>query len=366
MNTPNIPKVLERFYVVFTLLYLARGVFPVESSQGDVSHWTEFNAVSFSTQVLLFAILGLLIFVRWDTIVDALRVSRSGSFWPMALCAMAIASTVWSDEPLFTFRRALLLTATTAFAVYLGACFDPDEQLDLFGWMAVVSVLGSFLMAGLFPRYGLSHDLHAGDWKGLFPHKNGLGLQMAFAITVLFIGRPKSLPKWLMATSGLGAAILLVLSHSATSLALTVLILGMYAASHIFRIRRRRTLPLWVALAPLALTFLLGVAIERDAFLDLLSRDATFTGRTQLWSAVVATDMRFSGDGARAETRMTLSTRFDGQALSRLTTDIWICALILDSQDCCYSFAVSAQPSAVPQDDSAANMGEPRNGPSCF
>lgn len=277
---------IERSYVVFGLLYMARGILPTESSQGDVSHWLQFNALSFVVQVLLFSILGLLVFAHRARIMEELRARTSGWMWPLSLVALAVLSSAWSDEHFFTFRRALILAASTLFALYVGSRFDCDEQLDLLGWMSVIAVIGSFFMAAFFPEYGLSHDLHSGDWKGLFPHKNALGMQMAFAMIVLWIGRPKSLPKWLIASAGMGAAVLLVLAHSATSLALTMLIFMFYAAFHVFRLRRPRTLPLWIALAPLVLSLSIAAFAERDKFLALMSRDSTFTGRTELWSAV--------------------------------------------------------------------------------
>lgn len=279
-------RTVESCYVVFGLLYMARGVFPTESSQGDVSHWQQFNALSFAAQALLFAILGFLVFAHRARIIEELRARTSGWIWPLSLVALAILSSAWSDEHIFTFRRALILAATSVFALYVGSCFDRDEQLDLFGWMSVIAVTGSFFMAAFFPQYGLSHDLHSGDWKGLFPHKNALGMQMAFAMIVLWIGRPKGVAKWLMVSAGTGAAILLILAHSATSLALTILIFMFYAAFHIFRLRRSRTLPLWIALTPLVVSLAIGAVAEKDKFLALLSRDSTFTGRTELWSAV--------------------------------------------------------------------------------
>ena len=60
----------------------------------------------------------------------------------------------------------------TMFAIYVASCFDWDGQLDIFGWMSVIAVVGSCFMAIFVPSFGISKDVHWGAVKGLFPNKN--------------------------------------------------------------------------------------------------------------------------------------------------------------------------------------------------
>jgi exopolysaccharide production protein ExoQ len=279
----TVPKPLEKAYIVFALLYMARGVIPVVAAQGDEGQLGDFNATAFVLQALVFAILGVLIFVSWESVRSGLR--AAGPL--LALCGLAIASAAWSSDPVFTFRRGILLLATTMLAVYIGSRFDRKEQIDLFAWMAVVSIAGSFLMVALLPGYGLSHDMHWGNWKGLFPHKNSLGMQMDLAILTLAVGKPKGLPRGVLAAAIVGAAVLLFMSHSATSIVLALLLASAYPILWLVRLKKRRTLPLWVALVPVFAVFVGLIAANAGMILDTLGRDSTLTGRTDLWPAVV-------------------------------------------------------------------------------
>jgi O-antigen ligase len=276
-------KTVEKIYLLFALLYMARGIIPIAAGQGDRSQIPQFDATSFLLQAAVFAIFALLILVHWNSFASGVRASG----WLMALCGLAIVSTAWSPEPFFSFRRAIILLGTTMIGIYMAARFDWDEQLNLFGWLTAVAVAGSFVMAIFFPQYGISHDVHAGDWKGLFPHKNALGLQMVFGIMALAIGRPKSMPKGIFGLCLFGAAILLALSRSATAAVVIVVIAAMYITLHLLRVRRRRTLPLWLVFTPLILTGIALIALNQATILGMLGRDSTLTGRTAVWSAVI-------------------------------------------------------------------------------
>jgi O-antigen ligase len=276
-------KILEKAYMLFALLYMARGVIPVGTGQGDDSQVPQFDTTSFVLQGALFAILVVLIFLHWKSFAAGMR--RSGLL--LALCVLAIASAGWSSEPVFSFRRGIILLATTMLGIYMASRFDWDEQLDLFGWFVGISIIGSVVMAILFPQYGISHDVHAGDWKGLFPHKNALGQQMAFGILALAIGRPKGLPKVILGCSLLGATVLLILSRSATSAAALVVICAIYLTLHLVRLKRRKTLPLWLVFTPLISVGVVLVAMSGKLILAILGRDGTLTGRTIIWTSVL-------------------------------------------------------------------------------
>ena len=155
---------LEKIYVVLAMLFLTNGLIPRSVAENDQAgqlqpvlgrpnrnHRSVFDFNSVVSRA-------------WRKIIPA--VQRSG--WIIALCGLAVASAAWSYDVQLTFRRGILLSAMTMFAIYVGSCFDWDEQLDLFGWLSVIAVVGSALMAIFVPYYGISHDVHAGSLKGLF------------------------------------------------------------------------------------------------------------------------------------------------------------------------------------------------------
>ena len=122
----------------------------------------------------------------------------------------------------------------------------------------------------------------------MFPHKNALGMKMAFGILLLFFTRPAGdTPR------GFGTQRSRVrrscfsfrdqLLHSWPrrfawwpSLFL-----------HVARIKTKRTLPLWVPLLPFFICLALVVVTGSALILEAVGRTTTLTGRTPLWAAVV-------------------------------------------------------------------------------
>lgn len=274
-------RILERIYVVFALLYFAGGLIPTDLAENEHTQWIDHASIA--AQLIVFAVLPLVLFLHRKQFLRAIPYSG----WIMVLCGLVVASAAWSAHPLFTLRRAIILLATTVFAIYLGSCFEWDEQLNLFALTIALGVIGSYVIVVLLPSFGISHDYHWGDWKGLFGHKNALGRTMIFGVLLLSIAKPKALPKWTRLLFLSASLVLLLLSKSATAFVLAALFILMYPILHLLRLRTRNTLPLWAAFAPLLAMVILLVAANYSTLLEAVGRDATLTGRTTLWSAVV-------------------------------------------------------------------------------
>jgi exopolysaccharide production protein ExoQ len=153
--------------------------------------------------------------------------------------------------------------------------------------MSVLAVMGSFVMVAMFPEYGLSHDLHAGDWKGLFPHKNIMGRQMVFAILALGFMRPAFMPWSIRWASLAGAGFLLFMSHSATAMASVALCAAAYPVLYLLKVKTKKTLPIWVPFIPLVAVAIVVALANADVFLALLGRNSTLTGRTVIWNTAI-------------------------------------------------------------------------------
>ncbi len=121
----------------------------------------------------------------------------------------------------------------------------------------------------------------------MFPHKNALGMKMAFGILLLFFTRPAGIPTWLRNATIAGAALLLLFSGSATPLVATTVCLVAFPLLHVAWIKTKRTLPLWVPLLPFFICLALVVVTGSALILEAVGRTTTLTGRTPLWAAVV-------------------------------------------------------------------------------
>ncbi|HEY0704530.1 MAG TPA: O-antigen ligase [Candidatus Acidoferrales bacterium] len=275
-------KILEKAYLIFALIFLANGVI-----QTDVGENVGPRLPSSSLligQIFIFSILTVLVALHWREVINGVR--RSG--WLMALCGLAIVSAVWSVDPQFAFRRAIVLLATTMFGVYLASRFDWDEQISLFAWMSVVAIAGCWFMVVVFPQYGISHDIHFGSIKGLFAHRSMMARQMVFAILTLALARPKGMPSAVRGLGLVGAVALLAFSFAATSWVAAAVCLAVYPILHLLRIRSKRTLPLWVVLAPVFALLAYLLIANFGLVLEATGKDSTLTGRVPIWHAAIS------------------------------------------------------------------------------
>lgn len=205
-------------------------------------------------------------------------------------CALALASTLWSTDPKGTLRDAgtlaVLWIALPTLADRLGLAATARVLLNL---VAVVLV-ASAALAILAPEVGRhSGDefiqfSHAGRWRGLFGHKNGLGPWAALGSVFLFthaglLGGPRAW-LWLARASALAC---LAFAGSATALVLAGLLWAAWIGA---RMTRRLTpgaaLALTLAAALPAALLLASPLLDRA--LDLLGRGTTLSGRTEIWA----------------------------------------------------------------------------------
>jgi O-antigen ligase len=235
----------------------------------------------------IFAIAGVCILRHWRTFASAIPKA-----WPLlALSVLAVASSLWSDVPGVTFRRGLVLLATTLFGVYLGARFRPDRQLFLLAACLGLIAIASLCAALWFPSYGISSEAgHVGDWKGIFVQKNVLGSLMSLSCLV-FIMLPRD-HRVLRLCGLLLSVALLLASGSRTAMVISGLLLACYVMCRLGRLRL--TLPALVSIAGVAacLCAIPLIGFDSAGMLKLLGRDATLTGRTDLWVIVLTVILR--------------------------------------------------------------------------
>lgn len=212
----------------------------------------------------------------------ARTISRNG--WTCLLVLLALASTAWSEVPGLTAKRATILAGTTLFGIYLATRFRPREFLGLMAITMGSAAVVSMALGLLDPERGIAHGVYEGDWRGLYGHKNALGLYMALGTIVLVLAA-RSAAKWRAAAWG-GAGLclaLVVLSRSATALVVTGSVLALLPLLYVMRERSVRTV-----LFSLVMLLVVGggamvVSLNFEAALGLVGKDVSLTGRVPLW-----------------------------------------------------------------------------------
>lgn len=277
---------IESIFIIFTLVhYFADWVALIMSggaSEGDT--FLGYDSINLGLNVLLsfssylWAVFFLLF--RWkNTLFYA---TKNVTIWP--LLAVAVASLLWSYNPEQTLKNCINLFGVTLFGFYVGSNYSIKEQLKLLVVSYIIIFFSSlFFIIGL-PRYGIMGGVHAGAWRGIFTHKNGFGRAVALGITLLLISTDIWLNQRKITYCLLGLSMLtLLMTRSTTSLLVGIILLfGLF----LYRIFRLKYPYMFLSLLSIILLIPLLYFLylqNADNFFELIGKDPTLTGRTEIW-----------------------------------------------------------------------------------
>lgn len=203
------------------------------------------------------------------------------------LMILSLVSVLWSIDPGLTQRRAVAVIFTTLFGLYLATRFDWRDLLILFAVVWIILGLGSFITGAVIPSFGVMQEEHSGAWRGLWWSKNDMGGQMsraAFLMLFLTIADRSRRRVWFGAM--VLCVMLVLLSTSKTAL-LGMLLAGGIVAVLVWMRRGPVTI---IALTWLGVTAIsiggLTLVFAPDFLFGLIGRDASLTGRTEIWNAL--------------------------------------------------------------------------------
>jgi len=201
--------------------------------------------------------------------------------WPV----LALVSIVWSASPGVSLRGGLQLLMTTLISIFIGSRFTIRQILTALCAALSIGALASIALLIIDSPDAFNNS---GGFRGIFAHKNTLGLRMNILIAaafVLFASTPKMR---LLCGIAMGiATYVLILTESATSQILALItpgiIFGLYAV-------RRGAWPFALVgaaitvIASVLLTGLLASGTDPVSYvLNSFGKDATLTGRTWVW-----------------------------------------------------------------------------------
>ncbi|MGB6870078.1 MAG: hypothetical protein WBD93_10760, partial [Acidobacteriaceae bacterium] len=137
------------------------------------------------TQAAANGIILLLIFRRPHLVLKRIAAVP----WPALLAVLAVASSVWSLDPMLTLRRSVPFALAGLFGVYFSARFAQPRQLAILRMTFIVLAIATIACALFLPGIGLDHTPgHAADWQGVFTQKNACGRIMVLATAVILFG----------------------------------------------------------------------------------------------------------------------------------------------------------------------------------
>ena len=188
---------------------------------------------------------------------------------------LAIASSCWSQAPLYSLRQGTLLLGATLFAVFFVFRFSSREQMQLLMSCGAVTAIATVLFALLLPRYGLDHlGGHEHAWKGVFSAKNVCGQTMLLFLTPALYHRARTgFTKALQAAYILLLIGVILMSQALTSWIFLGLLLAFRFGAGLTASFERKDLGVVLTLLLAVLAAFLIVAFEnRDYILALLEK----------------------------------------------------------------------------------------------
>jgi exopolysaccharide production protein ExoQ len=262
----------------FTIVVLFLGTGAFVSLLMDSSNPNQVTDGSLLTQfgwsLIYIVVLARAVPLRQE-ILQAVKANKALLF----LVLFAILSTVWSEDAGLTIRRGFAVLATTLFGLDFAVRYSVREQVRLFGialGLAVaISVVVEIFFHGLVPTVDTAYP---DAWNGAFVQKNDFARVVVLA-GILVLMRTR---KFVTAIGTVAVSVgLILLCHSRTAL---VVFVAMLVLLRVFRLRRRGSRALIAGIAGvLIVSALLSVVVDMDSMAGLLGRDATLTGRTNIW-----------------------------------------------------------------------------------
>lgn len=234
-------------------------------------------------QHLIFLIAFCLLILRWRVVIKA--ITRNLFLW--ALVAVVLVSFTWSDFSDLTLRRSAAFLETTVFGLFFATSYSLKSQVRLLACALGLSVIVNIVFSKLQPYYAIDWIIHPGAWKGVFVQKNILArLAVLACLSFLLIDTKQKLYKYLSYFFTVLGVSLIILSQSKSALVIFCILLSLLFFVKTFYLSDIVLIPLILSIILATTSFLWWLTSNLQNILQSFGRDATFSGRTVIWSAV--------------------------------------------------------------------------------
>jgi len=203
----------------------------------------------------------------------------------LAICSLSI---LWSVAPDQTERRIVAIAFTTLGGLALGARFRWGEMAEVMATAFAILALLSFLAGAFIPSLGRMPNIFPGAWRGLWAEKNALGGNMTIAF-VVFVAAAFLAPRRKILWGGFALLALLLVLLSTSKTSLVSLLLGVCAIGFVALARRGPIMGVISSFGAVVAIFavLAFMFFAADVAFAVLGKDATLTGRTNIWQGVL-------------------------------------------------------------------------------
>lgn len=233
------------------------------------------------------------VFMIYGTRGAAVAVQRC---WPvLVLIGLPFFSVAWSTYPTGTLRGSTTFLFSCLFSLALAICFPARAGLRFVIRVMTLGCVLSVVWALLLPRVGVHQatdfiqNVHAGLWRGIFTHKQGLGVFAGLTFGLLLFYGSLAFPILIMRVGAIACAgACLWGTQSATGRIVAITMTASLFITHWicgFRpvVRRIVLRALVIALAVALVAFYFGLLSFVPA---LFGKSSDLTGRSEGWWVV--------------------------------------------------------------------------------
>lgn len=209
---------------------------------------------------------------------------RTGAALAVSLAVFLFCSSVWSIDPASSLRYGILYLCVVLGAIGIVTNLKVDEFMELLARVCFVSAVISVIVFLVSPASALSAE---GDFRGIFSQKNILGEAMTMGAMASIHGIIAS--KTARARNAVFLVVLTLValkSGSATS-CLAIFVFCVTAAVAVLILKGGTARMVAISVIVLATPLLLSAAVFQDSMLELIGKDPTLTGRTEIWKYVI-------------------------------------------------------------------------------
>lgn len=197
----------------------------------------------------------------------------------------------WSVYWEITLLRWVVLLCTIITSLYIGVCFHPRKIVGHLSVFGIYILFSSMFLITFVPDVGVMHyySIH-GAWKGLFWHKNHMGLIGAF-INIVFLLRAIEaymLKKTSSFFWGLLYVLALIFIFFTDSVASYFTIIGLHGVliiAYLYSRFQSKLRPYHIVIFLIAAILVASlVLINASSILSIFNRNTSLTGRIPMWS----------------------------------------------------------------------------------
>jgi O-antigen ligase len=202
------------------------------------------------------------------------------------LAALAICSSLWSQDPVRSAYNGLFYLIETCFAFYMVLKFDPEEISSLVTMAGAILALLGLLTVAFLPQFGLIRYAHGATWNGVFGDRTTAGKYLVFLLSpaLVFRRRPFSYSRIIYIAV---LSLMTFMAHAMTARIVLLFYAAFMATIEISKRFGRRSSLLIVGATLTAAALIVCIGLPYlPRMLEGMGKNPTLTGRTEIWVLV--------------------------------------------------------------------------------